>query len=82
LKENLKGQHKGGRGTGCSRVFVLFSWVGGIKNQNAITIQGSSLSRKNNTDFDDKVSNKDCVLANNCCDFGTFYKEKFCQIWY
>ena len=46
----------------------LFSWVGGIKNQNAITIQGSSLSRKNNTDFDDKVSNKDSVFPNNCCD--------------
>ena len=67
MKENLKGQHKGGGR--CGRVFgVFFSWLGGIKNQNAITIQGSSLSRKNNTDFDDKVSNKDSVLPNNCCD--------------
>ena len=65
LKENLKGQHKGGGR--CGR-FGFFSWVGGIKNQNAITIQGSSLSRKNNTDFDDKVSNKDSVFPNNCCD--------------
>ena len=70
MKENLKGQHKGGGR--CGRVYGFFSWLGGIKNQNAITIQGSSLSRKNNTDFDDKVSNKDSVLPNNCCDCGTF----------
>ena len=70
LKENSKGQPKGGGR--CGRVFAFFLRVGGIKNQNAITIQGSSLSRKNNTDFDDKVSNKDSVLPNNCCDCGTF----------
>ena len=63
--------------------FRFFSRVGGIKNQNAITIQGSSLSRKNNTDFDDKVSNKDSVyFLTTAVIVGLFKEGKFCQIWF